>query len=72
MPTFQLWTCRKHRITMMQPIFQFTKMSAKTLYRDESMFTWLVYTNPLLPWEKESGSVAQFVALVQKSRSSNP
>lgn len=53
MPTFQLWTSRKHRITMMQLIFQFRKMSEKTLYRDESVFTWLIYKNLLLPWEKK-------------------
>lgn len=67
MLTFQLWTSRKHRIAMMQLIFQFRKMSEKTLYRDESVFTWLIYTNLLFPWEKKKKKqpgVAKFVAQV--------
>ena len=66
MLTVQLWTSTKHRITTMQPIFQFSKMSEETLYRDESVFIWLVYTNPLLPWEEENTGVAKFVAQVHK------
>lgn len=47
-------------------------MSEKTLYRDESVFTWLIYTNLLLPWEKKNTGVAKFVAQVPKNKSSNP
>lgn len=72
MLTVQLWTSGKRRITMKQPIFQFSKMSEKTLYRDESMFTWLINTNPLLPWEEKNNGVAKFVAQVHKSKSRNP
>lgn len=72
MQPVQLGTCRKHRITKVQPVFQFRKMSEKMLYRDESMFTWVIYTNPLLPWEEENTGVAKFVPQVHKSKSRNP